>query len=53
MKIVVMGSGGVGGYYGALLASRGQDVTFIARGQHLRARQWSPKRTRFSFSLSY
>jgi len=39
MKIVVMGSGGVGGYYGALLASRGQDVTFIARGQHLRAMQ--------------
>jgi 2-dehydropantoate 2-reductase len=37
MKIVVMGSGGVGGYYGALLANQGKDVTFIARGQHLRA----------------
>jgi 2-dehydropantoate 2-reductase len=37
MKIVVMGSGGVGGYYGALLASQGKDVTFIARGNHLRA----------------
>jgi len=39
MKIVVMGSGGVGGYYGALLASQGKDVTFIARGEHLRAMQ--------------
>ncbi|NWG35789.1 MAG: ketopantoate reductase family protein [Chloroflexi bacterium] len=37
MKIIVMGSGGVGGYYGALLARRGNDVTFIARGAHLEA----------------
>jgi|WetSurMetagenome_2_1015567.scaffolds.fasta_scaffold00126_31 2-dehydropantoate 2-reductase len=37
MKIVIMGTGGVGGYYGALLARAGQDVTFIARGEHLRA----------------
>ena len=37
MKIAVMGTGGVGGYYGALLARSGQDVTFIARGEHLRA----------------
>ena len=34
-----MGTGGVGGYYGALLARSGQDVTFIARGEHLRAIQ--------------
>ncbi len=37
MKIAIMGTGGVGGYYGALLAKAGQDVTFIARGPHLRA----------------
>ena len=35
MKIAVMGSGGLGGYYGALLARAGHDVTFIARGAHL------------------
>ena len=35
MKIVVMGSGGVGGYFGARLAASGADVTFIARGEHL------------------
>ena len=37
MKIAVMGSGGVGGYYGGLLARAGYDVTFIARGAHLAA----------------
>ena len=37
MKIAVMGSGGVGGYYGGLLARAGHDVTFIARGAHLAA----------------
>ena len=37
MKIVVMGSGGVGGYFGARLAASGADVTFIARGEHLKA----------------
>ena len=35
MKIVVLGAGGVGGYFGARLAAGGQDVTFIARGPHL------------------
>lgn len=35
MKIAVMGSGGVGGYYGGLLAQASHDVTFIARGAHL------------------
>lgn len=34
-----MGSGGVGGYFGARLAASGQDVTFIARGDHLEAIQ--------------
>jgi 2-dehydropantoate 2-reductase len=37
MKIAVMGAGGVGGYYGGLLAHSGEDVTFIARGPHLQA----------------
>ena len=37
MKIAVMGSGGVGGYFGARLAASGADVTFIARGEHLAA----------------
>lgn len=37
MKIVVMGPGGVGGYFGARLAAAGNDVTFIARGSHLDA----------------
>lgn len=32
-----MGAGGVGGYFGGLLTKAGEDVTFIARGQHLRA----------------
>jgi 2-dehydropantoate 2-reductase len=37
MRIVVMGSGGVGGYFGARLAAAGNDVTFVARGAHLEA----------------
>ena len=37
MKIVVMGTGGVGGYFGARLAAAGHDVGFVARGQHLAA----------------
>ena len=37
MKIAVMGTGGLGGYFGGRLAHAGLDVTFIARGQHLQA----------------
>ena len=37
MKILVMGSGGVGGFYGGRLARAGCDVTFVARGAHLAA----------------
>lgn len=37
MKIAMMGSGGVGGYFGARLAAGGHDVSFIARGAHLAA----------------
>jgi 2-dehydropantoate 2-reductase len=37
MRIAIMGSGGLGGYFGARLASGGADVVFIARGAHLEA----------------
>src|SRR5215211_912574 len=37
MKIAVVGSGGVGGFFGGLLAQAGHDVAFVARGAHLRA----------------
>jgi 2-dehydropantoate 2-reductase len=37
MKIIILGAGGVGGYYGGLLALHGQEVTFIAHGAHLDA----------------
>ena len=37
MKIAMLGSGGVGGYFGARLAAAGEAVTFIARGAHLAA----------------
>jgi len=37
MRVAVMGSGGIGGFYGGKLAAAGGDVTFIARGAHLEA----------------
>ncbi len=37
MRIAVFGTGGVGGYFGGRLAQAGEDVVFIARGQHLAA----------------
>jgi len=37
MRIAVLGSGGVGGYFGGRLAAAGADVTFLARGAHLEA----------------
>lgn len=39
MKIVIIGAGGVGGYFGAKLADAGFDITFIARGKHKKAIQ--------------
>jgi 2-dehydropantoate 2-reductase len=39
MRIGIMGSGGLGGYFGARLAKGGADVVFIARGAHLAAMQ--------------
>ena len=37
LRFAVMGTGGVGGYFGARLASAGASVAFIARGPHLEA----------------
>ncbi|RAI45811.1 ketopantoate reductase family protein [Rhodoplanes roseus] len=37
MRIAVMGSGGLGGFFGARLAKGGADVVFVARGAHLAA----------------
>ncbi len=37
MRFAIVGSGAVGGYFGAKLAHSGQDVSFIARGAHLAA----------------
>jgi 2-dehydropantoate 2-reductase len=37
MRIAIVGSGGVGGYFGGRLAEAGADVTFLARGAHLDA----------------
>jgi 2-dehydropantoate 2-reductase len=48
MHFAILGSGAVGGYYGARLAWSGQKVSFLARGAHLRAIRdrglmvWSP-----------
>ena len=48
MHFAIVGSGAVGGYYGARLALAGQTVSFLARGAHLRALRergmmiWSP-----------
>ena len=39
MKIAIIGTGGVGGYFGGKLAKAGYDVTFLARGEHLLAIQ--------------
>ena len=41
MRIAILGSGGVGGYFGGRLAAAGADVTFVARGPHLEALQAS------------
>ena len=37
MRIAVMGTGGVGGYFGARLAQAGHEVAFVARGRQLEA----------------
>ena len=37
MRIAIFGTGGAGGYFGAHLAHAGEEVVFIARGEHLKA----------------
>jgi 2-dehydropantoate 2-reductase len=37
VRIAIMGTGGVGGYFGARLAAGGHDVGFVARGRQLEA----------------
>jgi 2-dehydropantoate 2-reductase len=37
MKIAIIGTGGAGGYFGGKLSQAGNDVTFLARGEHLKA----------------
>ena len=37
MRIAIFGSGAIGGYFGGRLAQAGEDVVFIARGEHLEA----------------
>ena len=39
MKYAIFGAGGVGGFFGGQLALAGQDVWFLARGEHLAAMQ--------------
>ncbi|MDN5765438.1 MAG: 2-dehydropantoate 2-reductase [Humibacillus sp.] len=35
MRLAVIGTGAIGGYFGGRLAASGHDVTFVARGEHL------------------
>lgn len=49
MRIAIYGAGAVGGYYGGRLAQAGHDVTFIARGENLRALQANGLRVESSF----
>jgi 2-dehydropantoate 2-reductase len=37
MKIAIIGAGGIGGYFGALLAAAGEDVRFVVRSRTLKA----------------
>lgn len=52
-RIVVMGAGGVGGYFGARLARSGQPVTIVARGAHLDAIQRHGLRIRSAVEGEY
>ena len=51
MRIAIVGAGGIGGGYGAALATSGVDVTFIARGAHLAAIRAAHEGAFFSESM--
>jgi len=53
MRIVIMGAGGVGGYFGAKLARAGQQVTVVARGAHLDAIRTDGLRVRSAVEGEY
>ena len=53
MHIVVMGAGGVGGYFGAKLARAGETITLVARGEHLTAIQREGLRIRSAIEGEY
>ncbi len=46
MKFIIMGTGGVGGYFGGRLAQAGEEVCLVARGAHLAALQRDGLRVR-------
>jgi 2-dehydropantoate 2-reductase len=46
MRVLVVGAGGVGGFFGARLARAGVAVTFLARGAHLEAMRRAGLRVR-------
>ena len=53
MNVLVMGAGGVGGYFGALLARGGHRVTVVARGAHLDALQQNGLRVESAVEPSF
>jgi 2-dehydropantoate 2-reductase len=46
MRILIMGTGGLGGYFGGLLVRAGEEVACVARGLHLAALQADGLRVR-------
>ncbi|MBM4159613.1 MAG: ketopantoate reductase family protein [Ignavibacteria bacterium] len=46
MKYIILGTGGVGGFFGSRLALAGNDVWFVSRGKHLEAMKRSGLRVR-------
>lgn len=53
MRIVIVGAGGVGGFFGAKLSRAGDDVTLVARGAHLAAIQREGIRIRSTIEGEY
>jgi 2-dehydropantoate 2-reductase len=53
MRVLIMGAGGVGGYFGARLARAGEAVTVVARGAHLDALRRDGLRVRSTIEGEY